>query len=132
MYAPNMETILENARTIAVVGLSDDPHRDSYTVSEYMERQGYTIIPVNPNIDEWKGHKAYPDLQSVPGEVDIVDIFRRSEHVPEIVDAAIEIGADVVWMQLGVRSEEGKKKAEDAGLTVVMDRCIKIAHANMR
>jgi predicted CoA-binding protein len=116
--------ILRDAHTIAVVGLSGKRYRPSYGVAEYMKRAGYRIIPVNPQENEVLGEKSYPDLDSVPEPVDIVDIFRRSEHVPEIVEAAIRKGAKVVWMQEGVIHEPAARRAEEAGLTVVMDRCI--------
>jgi uncharacterized protein len=116
--------ILESVRTIAVVGLSSKRYRPSYGVAEYLKRSGYRIIPVNPEETEVLGEKCYPDLDSVPGEIDVVDIFRRSEFVPEIVEAAIRRGAKVVWMQEGVIHEEAASRAREAGLTVVMDRCI--------
>lgn len=116
--------ILASARTIAVVGLSSKRFRPSFGVSEYMQHVGYRVIPVNPNESEVLGEKAYPDLDSVPGEIDIVDIFRRPEHVPAIVEAAIRKGAKVIWMQEGVIHESAARRAEEAGLTVVMDRCI--------
>lgn len=127
--------ILHSSRVIAVVGLSGKRYRPSYGVAEYMKKSGYRIIPVNPNEQEVLGEKAYPDLDSVPGPVDIVDIFRRSEYVPEIVEAAIRKGARVVWMQEGVFHEEAARRAEAAGLIVVMDRCIlkdhrRLAHAS--
>jgi len=126
-----MGDILEKARTIAVVGLSSRRYRPSYGVSEYMQRSGYRIIPVNPFETEVLGEKAYPDLDSVPEKVDIVDIFRRSEFVPEIVDAAIRIGAKAVWMQEGVDHADAAEKARAAGLLVVMDRCILKEHRRM-
>jgi uncharacterized protein len=127
--------ILHSARTIAVVGLSGKRYRPSYGVAEYLQRSGYRIIPVNPEETEVLGEKCYPDLDSVPGPVDVVDIFRRSEFVPEIVEAAIRKGAKVVWMQEGVIHEEAASRAREAGLTVVMDRCIlkdhrRFAHAS--
>lgn len=130
----DMAALLESAKTIALVGLSDKPDRPSYDVASYLLDNGYTIIPVNPNISEWNGIKAYQSLSEIPKEVkvDIVDIFRRSEHVPPIVDEAINIGAKVVWMQLGVINEEAAEKARKAGLEVVMDRCMKIEHARLR
>ncbi len=127
----HMGDILEKARTIAVVGLSSRRYRPSYGVSEYMQRSGYRIIPVNPFETEVLGEKAYPDLDSVPEKVDIVDIFRRSEFVPEIVDAAIRIGAKAVWMQEGVDHADAAEKARAAGLLVVMDRCILKEHRRM-
>jgi len=116
--------LLHTARTIAVVGISSKRFRPSYGVSEYMKRAGYRIIPVNPNEDEVLGEHAYPDLDSVPGPIDIVDIFRRSEFVPAIVEAAIRKGAKAIWMQEGVVHEAAARAAEAAGLQVVMDRCI--------
>jgi predicted CoA-binding protein len=126
-----IEELLRGSRTIAVVGLSSKKYRPSYGVSEYMQRSGYRIIPVNPRETEVLGEKAYPNLEAVPEEVDIVDIFRRSEFVPEIVDAAIRIGARAVWMQEGVVHEAAADKARAAGLTVIMDRCILKDHRRM-
>ena len=123
--------ILSSARTIAVVGLSHKRYRPSYGVSEYMQRAGYRIIPVNPFESEVLGEKCYPDLESVPETIDIVNIFRRSEFVPEIVDAAIRKGAKLVWMQEGVEHAEAARRARDAGLAVVMDRCILKDHRRM-
>ena len=125
------ENLLRNAKTIAVVGLSSRRSRPSYGVSEYMQSRGYRIIPVNPNETEVLGEKAYSSLDEVPGQVDIVDVFRRSECVPEIVDAAIRIGARGVWMQEGVVHEEAATKARAAGLEVVMDHCILKEHRKM-
>jgi len=127
--------ILRTARTIAVVGLSGKRFRPSYGVTEYMQRSGYRIIPVNPHESEILGERCYPDLDSVPGQIDIVDIFRRSEFVPEIVEAAIRKGARAIWMQEGVAHEAAAKRATDAGLVVLMDRCIlkdhrRFAHAS--
>jgi predicted CoA-binding protein len=123
--------LLDTARTIAVVGLSSKRFRPSYGVSEYMKRSGYRIIPVNPNETEVLGERCYPDLDSVPFPVDIVDIFRRSEFVPEIVRAAIRRGAKAIWMQEGVVNEPAAREAESAGLTVVMDRCILKDHRRL-
>src|SRR5208283_3152940 len=120
--------LLRDSRTIAVVGLSSRRSRPSYGVSEYMQSQGYRIIPVNPNESEILGEKSRATLDDVPEHVDIVDIFRRSESVPEIVDAAIRIGARAVWMQEGVINEAAAAKARQAGLEVVMDRCILKEH----
>ena len=124
--------ILRVGRTIAVVGLSAKRYRPSYGVAEYMQRAGYRIIPVNPHETEILGEKCYPDLESVPEPIDIVDIFRRSEYVPEIVEAAIRKGAKVVWMQEGVIHEEAARRAQEAGLEVVMDRCILKDHRRLR
>ena len=104
-----------------MVGLSDNPQRDSHRVSKYLQSQGYRIIPVNPMIEEALGEKSYPDLKSVPDPIDMVDIFRRSELVPPVVDQAIEVGAKYIWMQDGVVNEEAAAKAEAAGIPVVMD-----------
>ena len=123
--------ILQSARTIAVVGLSGKRYRPSYGVAEYLKRSGYRIIPVNPEEAEVLGEKCYPDLDSVPGEIDVVDIFRRSEFVPEIVEAAIRKGAKAVWMQEGVIHEEAAQHAREAGLAVVMDRCILKDHRRL-
>ena len=106
-----VEEQLTNSKTIAVVGLSDNPDRPSYGVSRYMQSQGYRIIPVNPMIEEALGEKSYPDLKSVPEPIDMVDIFRRSELVPPVVDEAIEVGAKYIWMQDGVVHEEAAAKA---------------------
>jgi predicted CoA-binding protein len=125
------ENLLKNAKTIAVVGLSSRRTRPSYGVSEYMQSAGYRIIPVNPNESEVLGEKAYPTLDDVPEHIDIVDIFRRSELVPEVVDAAIRIGARGVWMQEGVVHEDAAKLARAAGLEVVMDHCILKEHRKM-
>jgi len=124
--------LLKTSRTIAVVGLSSRRFRPSYGVAQYMQRNGYRIIPVNPFEQSVLGEKCYPDLDSVPGRVDIVDIFRRAEFVPEIVEAAIRIGARAVWMQEGVVHQEAAARAAAAGLTVVMDRCILKDHVGMR
>ena len=123
--------LLRSSRTIAVVGLSSNPHRPSNGVSEYMQRAGYRIIPVNPKETEILGEKCYARLDDVPDKIDIVDIFRRSEFVPDIVDAAIRVGARAVWMQEGVVHEDAARRAEQAGLTVVMDRCILKDHLKL-
>jgi predicted CoA-binding protein len=123
--------ILQQSRTIAVVGLSSKRFRPSYGVTEYMQRAGYRIIPVNPEESEVLGEKSYPDLDSVPDEIDVVDIFRRSEFVPEVVEAAIRKGAKAIWMQEGVIHEEAARRAVGAGLDVVMDRCILKEHRRL-
>jgi uncharacterized protein len=123
--------LLHSSRTIAVVGLSGKRYRPSYGVAEYLKRVGYRIIPVNPQETEVLGERAYPDLDSIPEPVDIVDIFRRSEFVPEIVEAAIRIGAKVIWMQEDVHHEAAAARAEEAGLAVVMDRCILKDHRRL-
>jgi predicted CoA-binding protein len=123
--------ILRRYRTIAVVGLSNDHRRDSNSVSQYMQAAGYRIIPVNPGETEVLGEKAYPDLASVPEPVEIVDIFRRPEHIPAIVDQAIAIGAKVIWMQQGIVNEAAAATARAAGLEVVMNSCIRTVHQRM-
>jgi predicted CoA-binding protein len=120
--------ILKDAKVIAVVGLSSSPLRPSYGVAAYLQHHGYRIIPVNPKIKGALGEKAYPDLGSVPEKIDIVDVFRRPEFVPEIVDQAIQLKLPVVWMQEDVVHEEAAKKARKAGLKVVMDKCILKEH----
>ncbi|HVN76315.1 MAG TPA: CoA-binding protein [Thermoanaerobaculaceae bacterium] len=126
-----IDGILATARTIAVVGLSDKPERDSYRVAAYLQAHGYTIVPVNPAVPEILGQKCYQDVTSIPREVviDVVDIFRRPEFIPAIVDQAIARGARTVWMQLGLAHNAAADRARAAGLAVVMDRCLKIEHA---
>ncbi|MCX9012416.1 MAG: CoA-binding protein [Candidatus Methanoperedens sp.] len=119
-------------KNIAVVGISDDPGRPSYDIASFLEEHGYNVIPVNPNLAEWNGKKSYPDLKSVPVKVDVVDIFRRPEAVPPIVDEAIAIKAKAVWMQQGIVNEEAAAKARAAGLEVVMDRCIRTEYLRLR
>jgi predicted CoA-binding protein len=123
--------ILGEARTIAVVGLSARRFRPSHGVAEYLQRAGYRIIPVNPKIAEVLGERSYASLDEVPEPVDIVDIFRRPEHVPAIVEAAIRKGAKTIWMQEGVVHEEAARRAESAGLAVIMDRCILKEHKRL-
>ena len=123
--------LLRRSRTIAVVGLSSKKFRPSYGVAEYMQGQGYRIIPVNPNESEVLGLKSYASIEDVPEHIDIVDIFRRSEFVGPIVDSAIRVGANAIWMQEGVVHEDAAKKARDAGLAVVMDRCILKDHMRL-
>jgi len=123
----DIAAILEMKR-IAVVGLSDQPERPSYDVARYLQTRGYTIIPVNPNATEVLGEKAYPDLASLPEPPEVVDIFRRSEFVSDIVDQAIKVGAKAVWMQFDVIDREAALRARKAGLLVVMDRCMKVEH----
>ncbi|MDX2040182.1 MAG: CoA-binding protein [Acidobacteriota bacterium] len=123
-----IETILNGCRTIAVVGLSSNPMRPSYDVASYLQRNGYRIIPVNPNETEVLGEKAYASLTDVPEKFDLVDIFRRSEEAGAYVDEAIQLGAKAVWMQDGVIDEAAAQRALDAGLLVVMDDCILRQH----
>ena len=119
-----IKEILSNYKNVAVVGLSSDSTRPSYGVARYLQAKGFKIIPVNPNETEILGEKAYPDLTAIPEEVDIVDVFRRSEHVPDIVDQAIKIKAKVLWMQEEVINHPAALKASQNGITVVMDRCM--------
>ena len=127
-----VERIVRPPKTIAVVGLSDKHDRESHEIAAYLQREGYRIIPVNPRITETLGEKAYPSLREIPERVDIVQIFRRSEDVPPIVEDAIAVGAPVVWMQAGIVNEEAAARAETAGLTVVMDTCLRSAHRALR
>lgn len=117
--------ILRQSETIAIVGLSPDPERPSYGVASFLKEKGYRILPVNPSEEEILGEKSYPDLSSIPEPIDTVDIFRKSEAVPLIVEEAIRAGAKAVWMQEGVINEEAAENARKAGLMVVMDRCMK-------
>ncbi len=128
----DVQQILTQARTIAVVGLSDTPDRDSYQVAAYLQQQGYRIIPVNPRVKEVLGEKAYPSLRDIPEPVEVVQIFRRSEDVPPVVEDAIAIGARVVWMQAGIVNEEAAARAAAAGLRVVMNACMRVAHRALR
>jgi predicted CoA-binding protein len=124
--------ILDNSKTIAVVGLSSDMSRPSYNVASYMQSHGYRIVPVNPNETEVLGEKSYARLEDVPEKIDLVDIFRRSEEVAAHVDEAIRIGARAVWMQEGVIDLEAAARAQAAGLQVVVDRCILKEHLHYR
>jgi hypothetical protein len=124
--------ILQDNKTVAVVGLSSRPDRPSHSVPAYLQEQGYRIIPVNPTLDEALGERAYASLRDIPEAVDIVQIFRRPEDVPPVVDEAIAIGAKVVWMQAGIVNEEAAAKARAAGLQVVMDTCMRATHRGLR
>ncbi len=124
--------LLQSARSIAIVGCSPKPHRDSHDIAKYLIDAGYEVIPVNPGQDEILGRKCWPDVASIPEPVDIVNIFRRPEHVPPIVDAAIASKAKAVWMQLGVGHAESAERAAEAGLDVVVEKCIKVAHKVLR
>lgn len=120
--------LLSRVKTIAVVGLSSDPMRPSFGVSQYMQRKGYRIIPVNPNESSVLGEKAYSTLSEVPEKIDAVDVFRRPEFVPEIVEETIRLKIPALWLQEGVIHESAAKRARDAGITVIMDRCILKEH----
>jgi predicted CoA-binding protein len=124
--------LLKKTHTIAVVGLSSSLMRPSNGVSAYMQQAGYRVIPVNPNETEVLGEKSYARLEDVPEKIDMVDVFRRSEHVPEIVESAIRIGAKSVWLQEGVVDEQAAQRAREAGIEVVMDKCILKEHQKMQ
>lgn len=126
--ADRITELLKTAKTIAVVGLTDSPLRPSYGVSHYMLSHGFRIIPVNPNITDWMGEKAYPSLLDVPEKIDIVNVFRRSDAVPDVVEQAIQIKAPAIWMQEGVVHEAAAEKARQASIFVVMDSCILKEH----
>ncbi len=123
-----VRAILENNRVIAVVGLSPEPDKDSHRVARYLQEHGYRIVPVNPKADEILGQKSYANLKEIPFPVDVVDIFRKIEAIPAVVEEAITIGAKVVWMQLGLAENQSARKATAAGLQVVMNKCMKIEH----
>ncbi len=125
----DIEELLEEIRTIAVVGISRNQHKDSYFVGRYLQNAGYKIIPVNPGADEILGEKAYPDLKSIPEKVDVVDVFIRPDYIPQVVDQALEIGPKAIWLQLGTGEHpEQKKKAENAGVRLIQSRCMKVDH----
>ncbi len=126
--ADPIESILKSYKTIAVVGLSSNPMRPSHGVAEYLQSVGYRIIPVNPNESEVLGEKSYARLEDVPERIEIVEVFRRAEEVPPVVESAIRVGAKVVWMQLGIVNEAAAEKARAAGLIVIEDACMFIEH----
>jgi predicted CoA-binding protein len=127
-----IKAILENHKTVAVVGLSPKPERDSYKVAQYLKKKNYTIVPVNPGQKEILGETCYPNLKAIPFPVDMVDIFRKPEAIASIVDDAIEIGTKVIWMQLGIAHNKAAEKARKAGLEVVMNKCIKTEHMTLK
>lgn len=126
-----MRELLTRSKVIAVVGHSDNPGRTSYQIAQYLKRVGYKVYPVNPTVSEIDGEKCYPDLASVPEPIDIVNVFRRSEHLADIFDEAVEVGAKSVWAQLGVVDILLEAKAEDIDYPLVMDTCIKVVHARL-
>jgi hypothetical protein len=126
-----MKEILLSAKTIASFGLSSNQEKESFWIVSYLKEQGYRIIPVNPTATEILGEKVYPDLESIPDQVDVVQVFRKSEDVPPVVDSAIKIGAKVVWMQEGIVNEDAAQKAREAGLQVVMDACMRATHRRL-
>ena len=126
-----LRRILKQSRTLAIVGLSANWYRPSFFAAKYMQEHGYRIIPVNPAYEEVLGEKCYPSLKEIPEEIDIVDCFRKSQDIEPIAKQAIEIGAKVLWMQLGVVNEKAATMAREAGLEVVQDRCVKIEHGRL-
>jgi uncharacterized protein len=126
-----MREVLTNARVIAVVGHSEKPQRTSYRIAQYLRAAGYTVYPVNPTVTTIDGEKSYASLADVPEHIDIVNVFRRSEHVAAVVEEAIAVGADTVWTQLGILDEVARDNALVAGLDVAMDKCIKVEHARL-
>ncbi|BCL62296.1 CoA-binding protein [Desulfomarina profundi] len=126
-----IERVLKKVHSIAVVGLSPKENRPSNMVARYLIDKGYAIYPVNPGQTEILGRKCYPDLEAIPDHIDLVDIFRRSEDIPPVVEQAIKIGAEAVWMQQGIVNEEAAALAREKGLFVVMDRCIKVDHSSL-
>ncbi len=126
-----MKEILLSAKTIASVGLSSNQEKESYWIVSYLKEQGYRVIPVNPTATEIFGEKVYPNLESIPEKVDVVQVFRKPEDVPPVVDSAIKIGAKAVWMQEGIVNEEAAQKARAAGLQVVMDACMRATHRRL-
>jgi uncharacterized protein len=128
----DIKNLLKTKKRIAVVGLSDQPFRTSYMVSEYMQKTGYEIIPVNPNVKEVLGQRAYPSLEEVDGHIDIVNVFRRSEHLPEVARSAAAVHAGFFWAQLGLYSAEAEQILQSATIPYIMDKCIKVEHAMIR
>ena len=126
-----MREILLSTKTIATVGLSGNKEKVSYGVGAYLQDQGYRVIPVNPTADKILGEKSYPDLETIPEKIDVVQVFRRSEDIPPVVADAIKIGAKVVWMQEGIVNEEAAQMAREAGIKVVMDACMRATHQRL-
>ena len=127
----NIKKILEESRTVAVVGASQKAWRDSNSIARFLVRKGYTVYPVNPKYDEVDGAQCYPDVKSIPASIDIVDVFRQSSAVPEVVEDAVNAGAKTIWLQFGVIHEQAAERAEQAGLQVVMDRCIAVEYRQL-
>lgn len=127
----DLKRILKEAKTIAVVGLSTNPTRESHMVASYLKARGYRIVPVNPGAEEILGEKSYPNLESIKEPIDVVDVFRRPEHLPEIARQAVKIGAKVLWMQLGVANNDAARTAQAGGLEVVQDRCMMAEHSRL-
>jgi predicted CoA-binding protein len=127
-HRTDLRELLSKSKVIAVVGHSDKPYRTSYRIAQYLRDAGYKVYPVNPTLSEIDGLPCYPNLAAIPEPIDIVDVFRRSEYLAEVIDEAISVGAKAVWAQLGVVDEEAARKADKSGLGVVMDRCIMVDH----
>ena len=127
-----IRTILRDSKSIAVVGISERETRASKYVSEYMQREGYTIYPVNPNLDTWNGLKVYDSVVDLPEKVDIVDVFRRSSHILPLAGDVVEAGAKVMWLQQGIVNQEAAEIVSDAGIKVIMDSCIMVEHKSMK
>ena len=126
-----MKEILSSAKTIASVGLSANEEKVSHWIGVYLQGAGYRVIPVNPTVKRFLNETSYPDLESIPEKIDVVQIFRRAEDVPPIVESAIKIGAKVIWMQEGIVNEEAAQRAREAGLQVVMDACMRVSHRRL-
>ncbi|SHK28383.1 CoA-binding protein [Desulforamulus aeronauticus] len=126
-----MKQLLLECKTIAVVGLSDKPHRDSFKVAEYMQNQGYRIIPVHPRVSEVLGEPAYKTLADIPDQIDLVNVFRKSEETPAVVEQAIPLKPRAIWLQLGIANDEAAAIAKAADMDFVQDRCIKVEHARL-
>ena len=132
MASPDPETIVREARTVAVVGLSNDPEKDSNEVGSYLKEQGYRIIPVNPNEEEVLGERAYETVEQIPEQVDVVDVFLPSEKTPEIAEDAVQASARVLWLQEGIENPEARRVAEEGGLAYVENRCMRKTHEGLR
>ncbi len=126
-----IDRVLTESKTVAIVGLSAKPEMDSYKVGKYLQDHGYEVLPINPSANEIMGKKAYASLRDLPAPPDVVDVFRRADFVPEIVEDAIAVGAKTVWLQLGIINEAAAERARQAGLVVVMDKCMKQEHQRM-
>ena len=131
MNDTHMRDLLKQAKVIAVVGHSDKPHRTSYRIAQYLRDEGYTVYPVNPTVETIDGEPSYPSLADVPEPIDIVNVFRRSEHLQGVVDDAIDVDAKAVWSQLGVVDMQAYETAQQAELAIVMDQCIKVEHQRL-
>ncbi|ABO50840.1 CoA-binding domain protein [Desulforamulus reducens MI-1] len=126
-----IKELLSQFKTIAVVGLSDKPHRDSYKVAQYLQQHGYRIIPVHPRVQEVLGERAYKTLAEIPDQVDLVNVFRKSEETPQVVEEAIPLKPQAIWLQLGISNEAAAKLATNAGLAFIQNKCIKVEHARL-